>query len=251
LFRVTATVVPADDAHHGDGAEPFIPRRRDVACHHVPMNREPISPAYRAVMIAATPIVRWWGRLEVVGADLIPDGPVVLVANHDSYWDPLVIGVAAYPRRQIRALAKASLWKNPVVSKVLVGMRQIPVERGRGDLQALTEAIDALRSGACIGVFPEGTTSRGNVTRVHSGGGRIIQAVPEASVLSVALTGAVDLVRFPHRPRIRVTFFEPSGGQPAEGESAMALMKRIMLDVRGRAPHAVPGRAKRRAAVSP
>ena len=206
-----------------------------------------MTPAYRAVMLAATPIVRWWGRLDVVGADLIPDGPVLLVSNHDSHWDPVIIGVAAYRRRQIRALAKSSLWKNPMVSKVLVGMRQIPVERGRGDLQALEAAITALRGGACVGIFAEGTTSRGRAMRVHSGGGRIMMAVPEAKLLCVALTGAVDIVRFPRRPRITVTFFEPAGGGRGGDESAMSLMKRSMTEIRSRAPYAMPGRARKQA----
>lgn len=206
-----------------------------------------MTPAYQAVMLAATPIVRWWSRLQVVGADLISDGPVVLVCNHDSYWDPLVVGIAAADHRQIRALAKASLWKNPVVAKVLVGMRQIPVERGRADQQALKAAFAALRDGSCVGVFAEGTTSKGQVTRVHSGGGRILMAVPDAKVICVALTGAVDIVRFPRRPRISVTFFEPAGGQPADNESAMSLMKRCMTEIRQRAPYALPGRAKKQA----
>lgn len=206
-----------------------------------------MTPAYRAVLLTATPIVRWWGRLEVVGADLIPDGPVLLVCNHDSHWDPVIIGVAAYRRRQIRALAKSSLWKNPIVSRVLVGMRQIPVERGRGDLQALQAAITALRAGACVGVFAEGTTSRGQVMRVHSGGGRILMAVPDAKLVCVALTGAVDIVRFPRRPRITVTFFEPVGGGRGENESAMSLMKRSMTEIRSRAPYAIPGRARKQA----
>ena len=66
------------------------------------------SLTYRAVMAFATPIVRWWGRLEVVGLPGLPEnGPTLLMVNHDSAWDPLVVGVAA-GKRQIRALAKAS-----------------------------------------------------------------------------------------------------------------------------------------------
>ena len=205
-----------------------------------------MSLAYRIVMIAATPVVRWWGRLEVIGSDVLPEGPLMVLANHDSYWDPLVVGVAAFHRRQIRALAKASLWRNPVVAWVLTGMRQIPVERGRGDVNALQAAISALRDGACVGVFPEGTTSHGLPTRVHSGGGRIAQLVPGTQIVCVALTGAVDIARFPQRPRIRVEFFEPSGGQPADGELAMTFIKRAMTEVRARAPYAVPGRRRRR-----
>lgn len=200
------------------------------------------SLTYRAVMAVATPIVRWWGRLEVVGASCLPaHGPTVVMANHDSMWDPLVVGVAAR-HRQVRALAKASLWKARPVAWVLDGMGQIPIERGRGDVAALSAAIAALQDGHCIGVFPEGTISRGQTLRPLSGAGRVALAVPGARVIAVSVTGVVDIVRFPRRPRIRLEFFDP--GQPADGESALALTRRVMADVRHRAPAAVPGRRR-------
>jgi 1-acyl-sn-glycerol-3-phosphate acyltransferase len=201
------------------------------------------SLTYRVVMAFATPIVRWWGRLEVVGLSHLPaQGPTLVMANHDSMWDPLVVGVAAR-HRQVRALAKASLWRTKVVAKVLDGMGQIPIERGRGDVAALSAAITALQEGGCIGVFPEGTVSRGQKLRPLSGAGRVVLAVPGTTVVGVRVIGAVDIVRFPHRPRLRVEFFDP--GQPTEGESAVALTKRVMADVRDRAPAAVPGRRRK------
>lgn len=197
---------------------------------------------YRIVMIVATPFVRWWGRLTVSGAELLDTpGPLLVLANHDSLWDPVVVGVAA-PRRQVRALAKSSLWKNPVVGWVLDRMGQIPIERGRGDAAALTAAIGNLERGACIGVFPEGTISRGEVTRALSGAGRLALAVPQARVVAARITGAVDIVRFPTRPRIRVAFFEPADGPPREGESALVLTRRVMDEVRGQAPYVRAGR---------
>jgi 1-acyl-sn-glycerol-3-phosphate acyltransferase len=206
-----------------------------------------VPPTYATVMAIATPIVRWWGRLEVSGLDLLQTGdPTVLLANHDTAWDPVVIGVAGRGR-QIRALAKSSLWKNKLVARVLDGMGQIPIERGRGDTAALAAAISHLQDGDCIGVFPEGTISRGQSMRFLSGAGRLALAVPGTRVLGVRVTGAVDIVRFPRRPAIRVEFFEPAGGQPGPGESAIALTRRVMTEVRAAAPVALPGRAKKRA----
>jgi 1-acyl-sn-glycerol-3-phosphate acyltransferase len=202
---------------------------------------------YATVMIVATPVVRWWGRLEVIGQDLLlASGPTILMVNHDSAWDPVVVGVAAR-RRQIRALAKSSLWKSRPMAWVLDHMGQIPIERGRGDLAALTAAIDHLRQGQCIGIFPEGTVSRGRQMRVLSGAGRLALAVPGTRVLGVRITGAVDIIRFPRRPAIRVAFFEPASGQPKPDDSAITLTRRVMTEVRAQAPAAIPGRAKRRA----
>ena len=208
----------------------------------MPSERVPL--VYRLVMAIAYPVVRWWGRLEVIGLDRLPDsGPTVLMVNHDSHWDPLAVGVAAR-RRQLRALAKASLWKSRPLAWVLDRMGQIPIERGRGDTAALAAAIEHLRRGECIGVFPEGTVSRGRTLRFLSGAGRLALAVPGTRVLGVRATGVVDIARFPHRPRIRVEFIEPAGGQAAPGESAVALTRRVMTEVRTQAPVVAPGRSR-------
>lgn len=206
------------------------------------MTAHRVSLTYRVVMIIATPFIRWWGRLQVRGAELLDGpGPLLLCANHDSHWDPLVVGVAARGT-QVRALAKASLWKNPVVSRVLDGMGQIPIERGRGDAAALAAAIEQLEQGACVGVFPEGTISRGEPMRALSGAGRLALSVPGTRIVAVSIVGAVDIARFPTRPRITVEFFEPADGQAQDGESAITLTKRVMAEIRSRAPFVAAGR---------
>ena len=171
----------------------------------------------------------------------------MVVSSHDSYWDPVAVGVAGLPRRQIRALAKSTLWKAPPLGWVLDGMGQIPIVRGGGDTHALDVAIRELAAGACIGVFPEGTISRGTLLRARSGGGRLVVAVPETQIVCAAVTGTVDIIRFPKRPQIGVEFFTPTAGQLQPGESASELMVRVMADVRSRAPVAIPGRGRRAA----
>ncbi len=204
---------------------------------------ESIPFVYRLVMAVGTPVVRWWGRLRVEGLDqLPPDGPVALFANHDSQWDPVVIGIAALPRRQIRALAKSTLWKFRPVAWVLDRMGQIPIERGRADLAAMSAAVDRLSAGGCVGIFPEGTISRGEALRPLSGGGRLVLAAPQATVVCVAATGVVDIARFPRRPRITVKFFRPAGGQAQPDESAVKLTKRVMTEIREAAPFTAAGR---------
>ncbi|WIM99815.1 lysophospholipid acyltransferase family protein [Actinoplanes oblitus] len=201
-----------------------------------------IPPVYRAVMAAVGPIVRWWGRLEVVGLHHLPArGATIVPANHDSAWDPLVIAFAARRRRQIQALAKASLWKNPLVRRVLDGMGQIPVRRGQGDTDALDTAVQCLSAGGCLGIFPEGTRSQGRQLRARSGAGRLAQAVPQARIVCAAVSGTVDIARFPRRPRLRVTFFEPTPSPPSE--SALDLAARLTAELRVVAP--VPAAQRR------
>ncbi|HEY3087626.1 MAG TPA: lysophospholipid acyltransferase family protein [Jatrophihabitantaceae bacterium] len=202
---------------------------------------------YRVGRLATIPLVRWWGRLQVSGADQLPtEGPVLLLVNHDSAWDPVIVGVAVRSR-PVLALARSSLWDNRLLGWILDRMGQIPIERGRADLTALSAAVAQLRLGRCVGVFPEGTVSRGRTLRPHSGAGRLALAVPEARVVCVAVTGAVELVRFPHRPRIRAEFFTPAGGPPGPDESAIAFTRRATAEIRARAPHVVPGRARKAA----
>lgn len=206
---------------------------------------EPISRTYRVVVAVLGPAIRGWGRLEVSGAEHLPrSGPTLLVGNHDSYWDPVAIGVAGRERRQIRALAKSTLWKVKPLAPILNGMGQIPIERGAGDAGALDAAIAQLRGGACIGVFPEGTISRGSTLRARSGIGRLALAVPEATLVCVAVAGTVDLIRFPKRPTIHVEFFLPESGQIDPAEEPGALSARCLAEIRERAPIAIPGRRR-------
>ena len=211
---------------------------------------QPISPAYRAVMAASTPGVVWWGRLHVTGVELLPlEGPLLVVGDHDSYWDTVATGIAAMPRRQIRALAKSSMWNNKLLGAVLTGMGQIPIERGTGDTGALDRAIEELRKGACIGIYPEGTRSLGRALRARGGVGYLAQAVPEATIVGVACNGTAALPRFPGaRPHVRVEFFAFDQPAIAREESPQHYSTRLLAQLRQRAPIEVAGR-KRAAAL--
>jgi len=197
--------------------------------------REP-TRTYRVAMAVNFPVARW-ARLEVSGVDTLPaSGPLLLVGNHDSHWDPVMIGFAARGRRMIRALAKSQLWDVRGLAPVLNGMGQIPIVRGAGDAQALSNAVAALREGSCVGVFPEGTRSKGRVMRARSGVGRLALEVPEAHVSCVAVSGTTDLTGFPKRPRIRVRFFDPAGGQPRPDEEPSDLSARLLAEIRAISP---------------
>ena len=196
-----------------------------------------MSWLYPLAIGAAAPIVRRWGRLHVTGAELLDaPGAILVVANHDSYWDPVVIGVAALGRRRIRALAKSDLWRRRSMALVLDGMGQLPITRGRVARPELAAVVHALRDGECIGIFPEGRISKGSPRRAYSGAGYFARTVPSTRIVAVAVTGAVDLARFPMRPSVRVAFFEPCGGPPRPGESSIGVSRRVMAEVRAMAP---------------
>jgi 1-acyl-sn-glycerol-3-phosphate acyltransferase len=199
---------------------------------------------YRNAMAVNLPVAAW-GRLEVSGVETLPaSGPVLLVGNHDSHWDPVMIGIAARKRRMIRALAKSTLWDVRGLAPVLNGMGQIPIVRGAGDAQALANAVEALRDGSCIGVFPEGTRSKGRVMRARSGVGRLALEVPEAHVSCVAVSGTSDLTGFPRRPKIKVHFFDPAGGQPRADEDPGELSARLLAEIRAISPPTISFRKR-------
>jgi 1-acyl-sn-glycerol-3-phosphate acyltransferase len=184
-----------------------------------------------------------WGRTRVTGIERVPkDGSLLLVPNHDSQWDPIVIGVALRKRRSLRFLARADLWKIFGLAPILNALRQIPIERGAGDRGALEEAIAALASGEAICVFPEGKLSRGQALPARSGVGWLAKACPGAQVLLCAVSGATDYLRFPRRPRVAVEFFTPAGGQPRADEEPQALAARLLEELRARVPPAAAGR---------
>lgn len=207
-------------------------------------NAKDLSWPYRVVVTVGGPIMRW-SRMEVTGLECLPkEGPVLLVADHDSYWDPIAIAVAARGVRQIQALAKSTIWKNKIVGNLMTKMGQIPIERGASNQEAMKTAIEELRNGACIGVFPEGTRSLGRPLRARSGVGRLAEAVPEAEVVCVRTNGSVDVVRLPKRPTITVDFYLPKGGGLQPGESAIAFADRLLAELREGAPREIPGRRK-------
>lgn len=107
---------------------------------------------------------RLFNRIEVKGLERIPlSGPLIIVFNHLSYADPPALLPYIAALRPLRVMAKKELFKIWPFGAVLRALGVIPVDRKRegGDLGALRAAIDALKEGNCLVLFPEGTRARG------------------------------------------------------------------------------------------
>jgi len=208
---------------------------------HVPVVAEPL---YRLLVLVGVPLRRWC-RLEVCGRDVLPpsDTAVLVVANHDSMLDPLVIAdTLMRAGRPLRFLAMDTLWRWSLVAIVLDGVRQIPIRRGASDTEALQAAMDALNNCEAICIFPEGALSRGRRVRAHRGVARLIRASPNAQVVLAAIAGSTDLARFPRRPRVRVELFRPTDAIRRPGEDQAALAARLLEEIRERVPPVAAGR---------
>ncbi len=192
---------------------------------------------YQALRLALR-WLRWWVRLEARGLEALPrQGPVLVVSNHDSWLDPLAIAeVMMWRQRQVRFLARASLWKWRIAAAILDRIAQIPIRRGTGDAAALDAAVAALRGGEAVAIFPEGTFSRGRSLRARRGVARLAQACPEVPVVLAAVEGGTALTRFPRRPRVIVELFLPTGGQAGAEEPPAELAQRLLDEIRVRVP---------------
>lgn len=192
---------------------------------------------YQTIRLILRPL-RWWARVRTKGLEHLPaTGPALIVSNHDSWLDPLaIIEVMMWKGRQLRFLAKHTLWKFKPLAWIMDQAAQIPIRRGQGDSGALDAAADAAGRGEMIGIFPEGTLSRGTELRARKGVSRLSRACPGVPVVLVAVTGSTDLKRFPKRPQVTVEFFEPAGGQIKPDEDPQDFSQRLLDEIRDKAP---------------
>lgn len=94
--------------------------------------------------------------LRVIGGHNVPkDGPLVVACNHFSAWDPPIVGVAI--PRGLDFMAKVELFESALNAAFLRGLGAFPVDRSRGDVGAIKEALRRLKRGRAVGVFIEGT----------------------------------------------------------------------------------------------
>ncbi len=84
------------------------------------------------------------------------DAPFIIVSNHGSMLDPLAIAVKC-PRHEIRFLGKKELTKHPVVRWLVKHLHMITLDRHMTDITAMRSALDVLKQGRVVGIFPEGT----------------------------------------------------------------------------------------------
>lgn len=135
----------------------------------------------------------WRGR-----ENLPQSGPIIVVSNHISYADPLIFTQFLYLNgRAPRFLGKASVFKIPLIGRIISGSGQIPVERESDNARyALQHAIAFLKSGHCLGVYPEGTLTRDENFWPMKGktGVARLAIITQAPVIPCAQFGAQNLL---------------------------------------------------------
>ncbi len=147
------------------------------------------NPTYRALRVVASLTIRPVFRLRIEGAENVPlEGPVLIASNHLSTLDPIVLAYGL--PRPVAFVAKAELFRMPVLAWLLPRIYAIPLERGAGDLSAVKAAIRALRQGLAFGIFPEGTRARNGKLQPFKTGAAAIAARTGAKVVPAAVIGS-------------------------------------------------------------
>ena len=117
-------------------------------------------------------------------------GPVLILANHESYLDPLGVGLAV--RRRIWYLARKPLFKPPVLGPFLKSVGCVPVDQHGVAKEGLKTCIDLLQAGKPLLVFPEGRRSAdGQMQEFKAGISLILKRAP-VPIVPVGIAGAFE-----------------------------------------------------------
>jgi 1-acyl-sn-glycerol-3-phosphate acyltransferase len=164
---------------------------------------------YRLVAHLLRPILMTMTRRQWAGAEHLPGvGVGVVVApNHISYADPLTLAHFLWDNgRAPRYLAKESVFRIPVLGKIITACGQIPVYRASRDAaRAYRDAVAAVRAGECIGIYPEGTITKDPAFWPMTGktGAARVALETGCPVIPIAQWGAQEILP-PHSKRVRL-----------------------------------------------
>ncbi|HVB90525.1 MAG TPA: HAD-IB family hydrolase [Acidimicrobiales bacterium] len=197
-----------------------------------------------------------YARFDLAGIENVPArGPVLLAANHRSYFDVAALAlVAAAIGRPVRFLGKKEIFEAPLVGTIAKAIGGIPVDRGSASVQPLRAAESALKAGEVVIVLPQGTIPRGEAffdTQLKGKTGTArLAASTGAVVVPIGLWGTEKVwarsARMPdftlvrHPPRITVRVGKPLGlsltDAVADTETIMAAIS-AMLPPESRVRH--------------
>jgi 1-acyl-sn-glycerol-3-phosphate acyltransferase len=210
-----------------------------------------MESTYTPIIALAKGVFRLLGlRFTVTGAEHVPrTGGAVMAVNHVGYLDFTFAGLAAHPAgRLVRFMAKKEVFDHPVSGPLMRGMRHIPVDRLGAPAESYAAALEALRAGEIVGVFPEATISQsyelkdfktGAVRMARDAGVPLLPCVIWGSQRVFTKGRPKDLTR---GTPIRIVVGEPFSPDP-EGDPAVATedLKRRMQALLDEAQATYPG----------
>lgn len=151
-----------------------------------------MEPVYSSVIGFARGLFAMQGlKFTILGDDNIPrTGGAVMTVNHTGYFDFAYAGLAAQKAdRLVRFMAKDGVFSHPVSGPLMRGMKHIPVDRTAGSA-SYAAAVDALKAGEIVGVFPEATISRSFELKEFKTGAARMAAEAGVPILPVVIWGS-------------------------------------------------------------
>ena len=197
---------------------------------------------YPPIIVTAKTAFKVLGqRIELTGTDNVPrEGGVLLAYNHISYVDFVYGGLAANPSgRLVRFMAKKELFDHKYVGPLMRSLHHIEVDRGEG-VASFHTAVDYLKQGEAVGIFPEATISRAMELKDFKSGAVRIAAAAGVPVVPVIMWGTQRMMTKDH-PRdfsrgktisIRVGEpLHPTGADPmAETDDLRNRMSQMLVE---------------------
>ena len=172
-----------------------------------------MSKFYSFIYNSLSAIIKKLYRVEIIGAENEPEeGPFIVCANHLSNHD--VVLLAASLKHQVRYLAKAELFKIPLLKQLITALGAFPVDRKKGDVAAIKKMIQLVENGEVIGIFPQGhryPRIHPSETSVKHGAG-LVACKTKATILPVAIENKKMKVGFFRKTTLKI-------GKPIEFSS--------------------------------
>ena len=212
-----------------------MPHRRRLRDRH-PGSSLAHLLTYEVCRLSAYAFMRTGMGLHALNTDRVPlEGPLLLVANHQSFIDPPAIGSPIWGRH-FEFLARATLWNFGPFGKLIQSLNSIPIAEG-GDAAAMKEAIARLHNGRAVVVFPEGSRTFDGRTQPFKRGAAVLVKRAKCPVLPAAIEGAFDAwPRTRKRPRlfgppIAVNYGHPIPHAELLAEGPDAALERLAREV--------------------
>ncbi len=146
---------------------------------------------YESFFWVSGPAMTLGFSLRTEGMRHVPkSGPALLIANHQSYFDPDLVGIAA--RRHLCFLARKSLFRNKVFAWAIRTLEAIPIDQEGIGIDGIRDILEQLQAGRAVLVFPEGErTHDGQLQPLRPGVSLLIKKA-QAPVVPVGIAGAYD-----------------------------------------------------------
>ena len=183
----------------------------DTAAIEADLLREGRSWFYQLVLNLFTVVTKLLFFVRIEGRENLPEGGCIIMGNHIAWLDPFLLAMCARDR-EIRFMGKKELWGNKFFAWIAKQVRGIPVDRGNADMASIRMSMTVLKAGHTLGIFPEGTRSKGEGMLPLQGGASLLALRSKSAVVPVYIDGNYKLFR---RMTVRV-------GKPVEMDDLLA-----------------------------